>query len=191
MHALPSQRQPIKLNPITMRMLFESRTWWWHLPRRFHGVEWCTCPPTRLAGSPTSTWANTQLPEAMTDETKAYILSLFNKTIDDGLSFVRKNLKEAIPTVDINLVTSLTALFKSLVQPEKGVDFADDKLSLHPKLAKVFVFSYVWSLGGNLQEQFHAQFDEWARAHFADNIKELEKVPPADEGAVLRLLRGD
>jgi len=31
-----------------------SRTWRWHLPRRFHGVEWCTCPPTSLAGSPTS-----------------------------------------------------------------------------------------------------------------------------------------
>uniref|UniRef100_A0A7S0PNJ6 Dynein heavy chain n=1 Tax=Micromonas pusilla TaxID=38833 RepID=A0A7S0PNJ6_MICPS len=176
----------IKLNPITMRMLFEVQDLAVASPATVSRCGMVYMPPNELGWLPyVTTWANTQLPEAMTDETKAYILSLFNKTIDGGLSFVRKNLKEAIPTVDINLVTSLTALFKSLVQPEKGVDFADDKLSLHPKLAKVFVFSYVWSLGGNLQEQFHAQFDEWARAHFADNIKELEKVPPADEGAML------
>ena len=58
-------------------------------------------------------------------------------------------------------------------------------------LAKVFVFSYVWSLGGNLQPQFHAQFDEWASAHFADNMDGLGKVPPADKCHALRLLRGD
>ena len=176
----------IKLNPITMRMLFEVQDLAVASPATVSRCGMVYMPPNELGWLPyVTTWANTQLPEGMTDETKAYILSLFNKTIDGGLSFVRKNLKEAIATVDINLVTSLTAFFKSLVQPDKGVDFADDKLSLHPKLAKIFVFSYVWSLGGNLEERFHAQFDEWARAHFADNIKELEKVPPADEGAML------
>ena len=121
----------------------------------------------------------------MTDATREWILGLFEKTIDSGLKFMRKNLKEGIPTVDINLVTSLTYLFKSLVQPSRGVNFADATKTLHPKLAKVFVFSFVWSIGGNIDSEYHDQFDEWAREHLTV-IEELVKPPEQEHPVRLR-----
>ena len=141
----------IKLNPHTMRMLFEVQDLAVASPTTVSRCGMVYVPPEELGWIPyVTTWANTQLPEAMTDETKAWMLEMFENTIDVGIKFVRKKLTEGIPTVDINLITSLTFLFKSLMQPEKGVDFADDPQLLHSKLSKIYLFSYVWSIGGNV-----------------------------------------
>ena len=167
----------IKLNPGTMRMLFEVQDLAVASPATVSRCGMVYVPPEELGWRPyVQTWANTQLPEGVTDATREWILGLFEKTIDSGLKFMRKNLKEGIPTVDINLVTSLTYLFKSLVQPSRGVNFADATKTLHPKLAKVFVFSFVWSIGGNIDSEYHDQFDEWAREHLTV-IEELGNLP--------------
>ena len=172
----------IKLNPNTMRMLFEVEDLSVASPATVSRCGMVYVPPDELGWLPyVTTWANTQLPETMTKETKKWLLEVFKSTIDDGIKFVRKNLKEGIPTVDINLVTSLTYLFKSLVQPGKGVDFKADADTLHSKLAKVYVFSFIWSFGGNVEYTHHDKFDDWAR----EKLGEVDKLGPFPGGGTV------
>ena len=88
----------IKLNPITMRMLFEVQDLAVASPATVSRCGMVYMPPNELGWLPyVTTWANTQLPEGMTDETKAYILSLFNKTIDAGCPLFARTSRRPSP----------------------------------------------------------------------------------------------
>ena len=169
----------IKLNPGTMRMLFEVQDLAVASPATVSRCGMVYVPPEELGWRPfVRTFVETQLPDAASDETRGWIFTLFDKTIDGGLKFFRKHLKEGIPSVDINLVTSLAMLFKSLTLPERGVDFGSE----HPKhlkscLAKIFTFSFVWSLGGNVDPEYHDNFDEFAREFLTANVDNLGNLP--------------
>ena len=49
------------------------------------------------------------------------------------------------------------------------VDFSMDQAKLHPLITTVFVFSYVWSIGGNLVEKSMDAFDTFCRELFSEN----------------------
>lgn len=74
--------------------------------------------------------------------------------------------------VDICRVMTLCALMTSLLcgTGEKTVvDFNMDQAKLHPLITTVFVFSYVWSIGGNLVEKSMDAFDSFCRELFSEN----------------------
>ena len=50
-----------------------------------------------------------------------------------------------------------------------AVDFSMDPTKLHPLITTVFVFSYVWSVGGNLVEKSMDAFDSFCRDLFSEN----------------------
>ena len=78
------------------------------------------------------------------------------------------------------------ALFKSLVQPEKGVDFAEATSSASTPNSPRFSSSrYVWSLGGNLQEQFARAIRRVGKRALRGQHQGAREGSPADEGAVL------
>ena len=90
-------------------------------------------PPEELGWRPfVRTFCATQLPAAATPEIRDWIFSLFDKCVDGGLKFLRKHLKEGITSVDINLVTSLAMLFKTLTLPSRGIDFGSEKSGCPP-----------------------------------------------------------
>ena len=67
---------------------------------------------------------------------------------------------------------TLCALITSLLcgAGEKPVvDFNMDQAKLHPLITTVFVFSYVWSIGGNLVEKSMDAFDTFCRELFSEN----------------------
>lgn len=43
-----------------------------------------------------------------------HIYHLFDEFVEPGLTWVRKNAKEAVPSTDLNLVTSLCYLFQAM-----------------------------------------------------------------------------
>ncbi|XRB05865.1 dynein axonemal heavy chain [Pycnococcus provasolii] len=96
-----------------------------------------------------------------------------------GLEYVRKNCKEAIPTVDINLVTSTANIFTGMCVPERGVDFTKPAEDLFPMLAKIFAFAFVFGLGGSMNAVHWDAFDEWVRNKFETQQDEcMVKFPP-------------
>lgn len=67
---------------------------------------------------------------------------------------------------------TLCALMTSLLCGSGGkraVDFSMDPAKLHPLITTVFVFSYVWSVGGNLVEKSMDAFDSFCRDLFGEN----------------------
>ena len=78
----------------------------------------------------------------------------------------------SISQVDISRVMTLCALMTSLlcgIGEKPVVDFSMDQSKLHPLITTVFVFSYVWSVGGNLVEKSMDAFDSFCRDLFSDN----------------------
>ena len=72
--------------------------------------------------------------------------------------------------VDISKVTMLCVLMESLVfQKGANPDPKMDTVKLHQLMSAVFVFGYVWSIGGNLVESCQDIFDSLVRELFQDN----------------------
>lgn len=97
----------IKLNNVTMRMLFEVQDLAVASPATVSRCGMVYVPPEELGWLPyIKTWitklsrelSNEDVKVEITNETKEFIEELFKRYIDQGLAFVRKNSKEAIPT---------------------------------------------------------------------------------------------
>mmetsp|Transcript_39705 Transcript_39705/g.74534 ORF Transcript_39705/g.74534 Transcript_39705/m.74534 type:complete len:1860 (+) Transcript_39705:1-5580(+) len=161
----------IKLNPTTMRALFEVQDLSVASPATVSRCGMVYMPPEELGWVPyVTTWCQkilaTQL--GVLDETKVYIASLFADHIDDGLCWIRHNCKEALLSVDINLVTSCTFILQALLQPTRGLSMNLELAVLHPCVLKLFIFSYMWALGGNMIATTTSwdEWSEWIRDRF-------------------------
>lgn len=77
---------------------------------------------------------------------------------------------------------TLCALMTSLLcgsGDKPAVDFSMDPTKLHPLITTVFVFSYVWSVGGNLVEKSMDAFDSFSRELFSENHEVKVKLSSA------------
>ena len=75
----------------------------------------------------------------------------------------RRNCIEYIPTVDINLVTSVCCICQSLTDPElggKGIQW-DNVEEADKVLGLTFAFAYTWALGGNTNPEGIEKFDDF------------------------------
>ena len=140
----------IKLNPKTLRMLFEVEDCAVASPATVSrlGVVWF--PPEALGNRPPiETWLDVHAPsETMTSELKDLFMTLFDQTVEKSLRFVRRNCKETIPSMNNNLLMSCCKIFQSLFVPSKIGDLSADENK--EVLKKIFLFSLVWSVGGNI-----------------------------------------
>lgn len=85
--------------------------------------------------------------------------------------------------VDISKATTLCKLFESLVFVD-GVDLTQEVGRLHPLLATVFAFCYLWSVGGNVAENNWDVFDTFARQQFEETAE--AKVRTMDRKYLLK-----
>ncbi|CAM5115591.1 unnamed protein product [Eretmochelys imbricata] len=105
----------------------------------------------------------------LNEEAKQHLFDLFCRYVDDGLKFVNKKCSQAIPQVDISKVTTLCCLLESLLFGKGGPDLKMDQSKLKTIVCQTFVFCYLWSLGGNLMENYWDVFDTFVRQQFEDN----------------------
>lgn len=101
-------------------------------------------------------------------ETKEYIMEMFNKYVDPGLKFVTKKCTQGMPQVDISKVVTLCKLLEALLLMPGCPDLRQDIGKLHPLVALTFVFSFMWSVGGNLSHNNWDAFDTFVRQIFED-----------------------
>ncbi|KAJ3415371.1 Dynein heavy chain 6, axonemal, partial [Chytridiales sp. JEL 0842] len=119
--------------------------------------------PVSLGWRPyVTSWLKKQ-PEHINEELREYLGSLFDTYVEPGLSFVRKHCVEYVPSVNLNLVVSLCNLLTTFVNRTKEIDFTLGFVELKYIISHVFIFCYVWSLGGNLADGNHDQFDTFFR----------------------------
>ncbi|XP_060043693.1 dynein axonemal heavy chain 6 [Erinaceus europaeus] len=158
----------IKLTP-QIHMLFEVQDLKVASPATVSRCGMVFVDPEELRWMPyVQTWIK-NISKKLNEETKEYILNLFQRYVDDGLTFVNKKCAQAIPQVNISKVTTLCCLLESLLLGKDILNFAMEQAKLNTVICQTFVFCYLWSLGGNLTENYWDSFDTFVRAQFDDN----------------------
>ena len=66
-------------------------------------------------------------------------------------------------------MTTLCSLLECLLITSGSVDLKLDAIVLHPLVCTVFVFCYIWSIGGNVIEAFWDPIDTFIRRQFEEN----------------------
>ncbi|XP_050800280.1 dynein axonemal heavy chain 6 isoform X6 [Gopherus flavomarginatus] len=158
----------IKLTP-SIHMVFEVQDLRVASPATVSRCGMVYIDPEELKWVPyVQTWM-AGLPNKLNEEAKQHLFDLFCRYIDDGLKFVNKKCSQAIPQVDISKVTTLCCLLESLLFGKGGPDLKMDQSKLKTIICQTFVFCYLWSLGGNLMENYWDTFDTFVRQQFEDN----------------------
>ncbi|XP_063222655.1 dynein axonemal heavy chain 6 isoform X2 [Bacillus rossius redtenbacheri] len=96
------------------------------------------------------------------DGMKAYILSHFENYVEAGFVFVHKECSCAINQVDISKAAMMCNLIQSLLL-ELKINWNFELGRLKMTLAQVFVFSYLWSLGGNVEDMYKEKVESFVR----------------------------
>eukprot|EP00741_Cyanophora_paradoxa_P012299 tig00000169_g11885.t1 len=108
---------------------------------------------------------------------------LFNTYVSPALFFVRRNLKEPVPTVAPNNILSFLKLFNCMLvpftKPAHGHEEVDKALldKLSGLLEPLFVFSLIWSLGATCDAEGRRQFSQWLRERMRDAAAKM-LLPP-------------
>ncbi|XP_023392189.1 dynein heavy chain 6, axonemal [Pteropus vampyrus] len=158
----------IKLTP-QVHMLFEVQDLKVASPATVSRCGMVFVDPEELKWMPyVKTWME-RIKRKLNKETEEYILNLFQRYVDDGLHFINKKCSQAIPQVDISKVTTLCCLLESLILGKDGVNLTMEQTKLNSILCQTFVFCYLWSLGGNITENYWDSFDTFIRTQFDDN----------------------
>lgn len=107
--------------------------------------------------------------ESLVDKFK----DLVNASIDPGFEFLRENAKMSNRWVPMNLIFSMFNIFEALIKdsvesgdltlPEKDGELAPE---LHKVVSCLYVFAWVWSFGGFVDNQTRLAFDSLARDIF-------------------------
>ncbi|XP_008252409.2 dynein axonemal heavy chain 6 [Oryctolagus cuniculus] len=158
----------IKLTP-QIHMLFEVQDLRVASPATVSRCGMVFVDPGELKWMPyVKTWMKS-ISKKLNEETQEYLLNLFQRYVDEGLNFINKKCSQAIPQVDISKVTTLCCLLESLILGKDGANLAMEQTKLNTVLCQTFVFCYLWSLGGNLTENYWDSFDTFIRTQFDDN----------------------
>ncbi|CAG9464970.1 unnamed protein product [Pedinophyceae sp. YPF-701] len=170
----------IKLNPTTMRMLFEvqdlavaspatvSRCGMVYVPAE--DVGWQPYAKTWLEGL-NARLSNEEYRAEMPADTLQLIWEQLEKHVPAGLAYLADSGRpEFVPSVDVNLVVSLTKWIEALLQPEKGLDVNKPLGDIRLALKNIFGFSFVWALGGNLKTEAWDAFDTFVRGQLEGDV---------------------
>ncbi|KAG3118423.1 Dynein heavy chain 6, axonemal [Phytophthora idaei] len=110
------------------------------------------------------TWMEKELPSDFPPDGLKRLEFLITSYVEKCIQFVRKKSFELVPTVDMNLATSLCHLFACLFSSANGVDYlAMQNEEMLELLDKIFAFSLFWSVGATMTADTHEQFDNFAR----------------------------
>ncbi|KAL9651366.1 hypothetical protein ABK040_001316 [Willaertia magna] len=92
------------------------------------------------------------------EEELTIVRELFSAHMDDGLDFVRKEVKQVMNVVRVNQVNTCFYILKQLV----GEHSKDNKLE-KDHLEMLFWFAYLWSIGGILEQKDRKLFSDFIR----------------------------
>ncbi|XP_016058014.1 PREDICTED: dynein heavy chain 6, axonemal [Miniopterus natalensis] len=158
----------IKLTP-QIHMLFEVQDLKVASPATVSRCGMVFVDPEELKWMPyVKTWMK-GISKKLNEETQEFILNLFQRYVDDGLHFINKKCSQGMPQVDISKVTTLCCLLESLIIGKDAINFTMEQSKLNTILCQTFIFCYLWSLGGNLTENYWDSFDTFIRTQVDDN----------------------
>lgn len=165
----------IKLNPNTMRMLFEVQDLAVASPATVSRCGMVYVPPEELGWRPlVDTWIVTELnDDGVPQRWRDKLSNLFDAYVPPGLEWIRRHGVENISSVTSCRVRSLCCLLRSMMMPQRGIKWDAGEETLAETLGRIFMFCYVWAMGGNLDYSVHDDFDGFVR----DTLAEISPFP--------------
>ncbi|KPI86557.1 putative dynein heavy chain [Leptomonas seymouri] len=132
-------------------------------------------------------WVETKLAKAGAQpQCRAYVLSLFNNHMEKGLEWLHQQRSATLMSAgDMNVVQSLCDLFTALMHVNAVKLMADPQSSADPIIPPddpifrernevcnaLFAFSFVWSVGGNVDQAAMESFDTMARTELETVVR--------------------
>ncbi|XP_034941913.1 dynein heavy chain 6, axonemal [Chelonus insularis] len=102
------------------------------------------------------------------------ILELFEKYIEDGLVFLKKNCQHVIAQVDMGKVNMVCTLLESILLESEVINKTTDNLRLTTIVTQSFVFSYLWGIGGNVTDGSRKTFELFVRTQLEKDVNSRE-----------------
>ncbi|XP_076649863.1 dynein heavy chain at 16F [Halictus rubicundus] len=159
----------IKFTPY-MRMLFEVMDLAQASPATVSRCGMVYVDPAELKWMPyVKTWLTT-LPEALVkDEHRQLIVDLFEKYFEAGLVFCKTSCEFPISQVDIGKANMACAIIESLLSEPGAIERTLDKARIRTFITQIFLFAYLWAVGGNVVDTSRIDFEAFVRKQFDDN----------------------
>ncbi|TPX59753.1 hypothetical protein SpCBS45565_g07659 [Spizellomyces sp. 'palustris'] len=175
----------IKMAP-TQTMMFEVQDLAYASPATVSRCGMIYMEPEALGVLPlVKSWLASQeqhLPSQFASVFRITVQPLFDFWLERGLQFLRKNLKEAVPTTNGHLATNLMKIFYCMITPfmQTGADGpgsgnanaattqADALERFVQMIEPFFIFSFVWSVGATLDREGRNKFDAWMKIQMAE-----------------------
>ena len=109
------------------------------------------------------------------------IFTVIESSISSNMDKIRQYCKEEIASVDVNLVQSCLNLFEVLYREfkENNLHRKDKKKQIDSDveqfLTNIFIFSFYWTIGGNLEDKSRERFNKEMREYFQTVSNNLPK----------------
>ncbi|OAF70778.1 Axonemal beta dynein heavy chain 3 [Intoshia linei] len=107
-------------------------------------------------------WIN-MLPEQVTAPYRKLIIEMFERFVEASFKLIRKFTNELCPTTNANLIKSLINLIDCQIDEFAKKASMQNEIVLYSWIEGIFIFSLIWSFGGNLVSTSRAEFDKLVR----------------------------
>ncbi|XP_065162410.1 dynein axonemal heavy chain 6 isoform X2 [Atheta coriaria] len=165
----------IKLTPY-VHMVFEVQDLAQASPATVSRCGMVYIDPDELKWLPfVKSWLQRQDENTLSQEYKDFILELFIHAVEGGFIYIRKSCDYAIHQVDISKVSMVCALMKGIIENTK-MDRIGEKAKVRNYICQSFMFSYIWGLGGNLDDISKEKFESFVREQFDEHAD--ARIPP-------------
>ncbi|GJQ70897.1 hypothetical protein Trydic_g814 [Trypoxylus dichotomus] len=101
-------------------------------------------------------------------EMKEFLLTLFQDYVENGLAFV-----------EISKIMMICALIDSFISSPGAMEKIGDKAKVRTFLCQTFIFSYIWSLGGNLHDTSMDKIETFIKDQFEEHPD--SRLPTSDD----------
>ena len=113
------------------------------------------------------TWGSNTLSEFLPAQA-ASVVSLIEAHLNDTIFFMNEVCTEKVETSGMNVTQSLLNLLEGLVNPLNGLK--PDHQSIDKLLKYCFVWSLVWSIGGNVDDASRPKFQKFIKDRFSEEL---------------------
>ncbi|XP_076764569.1 dynein heavy chain at 16F [Xylocopa sonorina] len=159
----------IKFTPY-MRMLFEVMDLAQASPATVSRCGMVYVDPTELKWMPfVKSWVETIPDNIVKNEHRLQIIELFQKYFEDGLVFCNRNCMFPIAQVDISKANMTCAIIECILNEPEAIERTTEKARIRTFLVQLFVFAYLWAVGGNVTDNSRSLFEAFVRKQFEND----------------------
>lgn len=124
-------------------------------------------------------WVHHLDEKLLSEEMKEFMVGLFEYAVEHGFVYVRKHCDWSMHQVDISKVAMICAIIESYLNVPGSMENIGEKAKVKCYLCQIFIFSYLWGLGGNLSEQSREKLEIYVKEQFDEHPD--ARLPPGND----------